>query len=243
MTRTVFVAGASGVIGRVLLPLLVKAGYNVYGATRHAEKLGAIEASGAIGVVLDVYDADSLTVLNDIKPWAVVHQLTDLPTGLSPERMAQAVVNNARIRDEGTRNLVRAACAANISVMVAQSIAWAYQPGDMPYVETQPLDVHAQGSRCISVCGVAALEQHVLGAQSMRGTVLRYGQLYGPYTGTDAPAGASPVHVEAAARAVVLALQASEGGIFNITEDGPTVSSEKAKRVLDWAADMRAPGL
>ncbi|EGH70368.1 NAD-dependent epimerase/dehydratase family protein [Pseudomonas syringae] len=241
MSRKVFVAGASGVIGRALLKLLVAAGYSVYGATRRTEKVKDIEATGATAVVVDVYDAERLNEeLIRIQPWAVVHQLTDLPRGLSPELMAKAVENNARIRTEGTRNLVAAARAAGATRLIAQSIAWAYRPGDTPYLETSPLDVEAQGSRGISVEGVAALEQQVLSEPALNGTVLRYGQLYGPDTGTDEPTGTSPVHVQDAARAVLLALQKEQSGIFNITQDSPTVSNEKAKRILGWSPSMEA---
>ncbi|MBP1088275.1 MULTISPECIES: NAD-dependent epimerase/dehydratase family protein [Pseudomonas] len=241
MSRKVFVAGASGVIGRALLKLLVAADYTVYGATRRAEKVKDIEATGATAVVVDVYDAERLNEeLVRIQPWAVVHQLTDLPRGLSPELMAKAVENNARIRTEGTRNLVAAARAAGATRLIAQSIAWAYRSGDTPYLETCPLDVEAQGSRGISVGGVAALEQQVLSEPALNGTVLRYGQLYGPDTGTDEPTGTSPVHVQDAARAALLALQTEQSGIFNITHDSPTVSNEKAKRILGWSPTVEA---
>ncbi|MDU8620783.1 NAD(P)-dependent oxidoreductase [Pseudomonas syringae] len=241
MSRKVFVAGASGVIGRALLKLLVAAGYSVYGATRRAEKVKDIEVTGATAVVVDVYDAERLNEeLVRIQPWTVIHQLTDLPRGLSPELMAKAVENNARIRTEGTRNLVAAARAAGATRLIAQSIAWAYRPGDTPYLETCPLDVEAHGSRGISVGGVAALEQQVLSEPALNGTVLRYGQLYGPGTGTDEPTGTSPVHVEAAARAALLALQTEQSGIFNITQDSPTVSNEKAKRILGWSPTVEA---
>ncbi|RMS57415.1 hypothetical protein ALP63_200009 [Pseudomonas syringae pv. aceris] len=241
MSRKVFVAGASGVIGRALLKLLVGADYSVYGATRRAEKVKDIEATGATAVVVDVYDAERLNEeLVRIQPWAVIHQLTDLPRGLSPELMAKAVENNARIRTEGTRNLVAAARAAGATRLIAQSIAWAYRPGDTPYLETCPLDVEAHGSRGISVGGVAALEQQVLSEPALNGTVLRYGQLYGPGTGTYEPTGTSPVHVEAAARAALLALQTEQSDIFNITQDSPTVSNEKAKRILGWSPSVEA---
>ncbi|WP_439852285.1 NAD-dependent epimerase/dehydratase family protein [Pseudomonas syringae] len=241
MSRKVFVAGASGVIGRALLKLLVAADYSVYCATRRAERVKDIEATGATAVVVDVYDAERLNEeLVRIQPWAVIHQLTDLPRGLSPELMAKAVENNARIRTEGTRNLVAAARAAGATRLIAQSIAWAYRSGDTPYLETCPLDVEAQGSRGISVGGVAALEKQVLSEPTLNGTVLRYGQLYGPDTGTDEPTGTSPVHVEAAARAALLALQTEQSGIFNITQDSPTVSNEKAKRILGWSPTVEA---
>jgi len=240
MSHKVFVAGASGAIGKSLVPLLLGAGFSVYGGTRRPEHGQALEALGAIPVLVDVYAAAALThALVRIQPWAVVHQLTDLPRGLETSRMAQAVVDNARIRDEGTRNLVAAALAGGAECIVAQSIAWAYQPGTKPYLETQPLELDAEGSRRTSVRGVAALERQVLGAPALHATVLRYGQLYGPNTGSERPAGASPLHVEAAAYAALLALQKSPGGIFNIAEDNPDVSSDEAKRVLGWSPALR----
>ncbi|WP_017924493.1 NAD-dependent epimerase/dehydratase family protein, partial [Burkholderia glumae] len=112
MSEKLFVAGATGVIGRVLVPLLVEAGYRVYGATRRAERAALLTGLGAEPVVVDVFDADRLTSeLRRIAPAAVIHQLTDLPAGLDPSQMAQAIVNNARIRGEGTRNLVQASLA------------------------------------------------------------------------------------------------------------------------------------
>jgi nucleoside-diphosphate-sugar epimerase len=240
MSEKVFLAGATGAVGAALIPLLVEAGYTAYGSTRRAERTAALQAQGVHPVVVDVFDAQALkAALVRIAPWAVVHQLTDLPKDLDPARMTEAAALNARVRTEGTRNLVAAAQAAGAKRLVAQSIAWAYAPGPKPFTEDRPLDVDAQGTRRVSVDGVVALEQAVLGAQGITGTVLRYGQLYGPGTSTAEPRGASPVHVEAAARAALLALRHTAGGVFNIAEDGAEASSELAKRVLGWRS---APG-
>jgi nucleoside-diphosphate-sugar epimerase len=240
MSEKVFLAGATGAVGVALIPMLIEAGYTVHGSTRRADRAGALEAMGVHPVVVDVFDAAALReALVRIAPWGVIHQLTDLPKDLDPARMAEAAVLNARVRTEGTRNLVAAAQAAGAKRLVAQSIAWAYAPGPKPFTEAQPLDIEAEGARRISVGGVAALEQSVMGAQGMTATVLRYGQLYGPNTSTETPKGPSPLHVEAAARAALLALQRSTGGIFNIAEDGNEVSSEKAKQALGWRADAR----
>jgi nucleoside-diphosphate-sugar epimerase len=240
--KTVFLAGATGAIGSALVPLLIGAGYAVHGSTRQVQKAKALEARGVQPVVVDVFDAPALAAaLKRIAPAAVIHQLTDLPRNLDPQAMAEAVVRNARVRTEGTRNLVAAALAAGCGRMVAQSIAWAYAPGATPWREEHALDLDAQGSRGTSVRGVVALEQSVLGAGALKGTVLRYGQLYGPNTSRTQPEGTSPLHVEAAAWAALKALQRSPGGIFNIAEDGPEVSSEKAKRELDWHAGLRLP--
>jgi nucleoside-diphosphate-sugar epimerase len=236
MSEKLFVAGATGVIGRVLVPLLVEAGYQVYGATRHAERAALLTRLGAEPVVVDVFDADRLTSeLRRIAPAAVIHQLTDLPAGLDPSQMAQAIVNNARIRGEGTRNLVQAALAAGCQRLIAQSIAWAFASlGEKPYGEAQPLDLDAEGTRKISVGGVAALEQAVLHTPGLQGTALRYGRLYGPETGADTPPAAPALHVHDAARAALLVLRKKATGVFNIVDDNGEVSNEKARRELGW---------
>lgn len=200
MAHKVLVAGATGAIGAALTPLLIEAAYEVFGSTRRAERAKQLEVSGVVPVVVDVFDTNALRdALRFIARHSVIHQLTDLSAGLDPARMAEAVRNNARIRDEGTRNLIAAAIAAGSDRLIAQSIAWAYRPGATPYDETSPLDVDAEGARGISVRGAAALERQVLEAAPLNGTVLRYGQIYGPGTGADAPKGSSPLHVEAAA--------------------------------------------
>jgi nucleoside-diphosphate-sugar epimerase len=245
MREKIFVAGATGAVGAVLVPLLVEAGYTVYGGTRRAERAeraGALEAQGAHPVVVDVFDAAALdAALKRIAPWGVAHQLTDLPLNLDPALMAEAVVRNARVRIEGTRNLVAAARAAGVRRLVAQSIAWVYASGRKPFTEDMPLDQDPESPRRISADAVVSLERSVLGTTDIAGTVLRYGQLYGPGTSTAGPKGASPVHVEAAAWAALLALQRAAGGIFNIAEDNAEVSSEKAKRELGWHATWRRP--
>jgi nucleoside-diphosphate-sugar epimerase len=242
MNERIFLAGAMGAIGRMLVPLLIDAGYEVHGSTRRAERADVLRAMGATPVIVDVFDPDALTqALRRVEPSVVIHQLTDLPPLLDPSEMADAVVRNARVRDEGTRNLVRAALAAGCNRLVAQSIAWAYGPGTKPYDETQPLDLSAQGSRKISVGGVAALERWISTTPELNGTVLRYGQIYGPGTSNAVPTGTSPVHVEAAAWAALLAVQRSATGVFNLAEDHAEVSSEKAKRELGWNPALRLP--
>ncbi|VTU18617.1 short chain dehydrogenase [Variovorax sp. PBS-H4] len=243
MTQTkIFLAGATGAIGSVLAPLLVDAGYAVYGSTRRAERASALEAQDVAPVVVDVFDAAALaSALKRIAPDVVIHQLTDLPRDLDPARMAEAVVRNARVRSEGTRNLVAGSLAAGCGRLIAQSIAWAYAPGPKPLKEEQPLDVTADDARGITVRGVAALEALALDTPGLTGTVLRYGQLYGPGTSTPTPRGATPVHVEAAAWAALLAVQRDGHGIYNIAEESPELSTEKAGRELGWHAALRWP--
>ncbi|WP_109480520.1 NAD(P)-dependent oxidoreductase [Paraburkholderia sp. C35] len=243
MQTTVFLAGAAGAIGSTLVPLLVDAGYTVYGSTRRRERAQQIAGAGATPVIVDVFDARALTeALQRIEPACVIHQLTDLPAALDPAKLPQAIAGNARIRDEGTRNLIAAARAAGTKRLVAQSIAWAYREGAQPYDETMPLDTEAEGNRRVTVQGVVSLETQVLTAPLI-GTVLRYGQLYGPGTGADAAKGASPVHVDAAAQAVLLALRHARPGVFNIADDNPVVSTDKAKRELGFSPAWRRSAL
>ena len=239
MGHRIFLAGASGAVGQRLIPQLLAAGHEVMGTTRSAEKAEKLLALGVEPFVVDAFNAEALSrAMIAVRADIVIHQLTDLPPGLDPSRMGEAIVRNARIRDEGTRNLVAAAASSGVRRMVAQSIAWAYAPGPEPHAETDPLDGGASGNRGISVGGVIALEKAVLNAP-FAGVVLRYGQLYGPGTGTDAAAGASPLHVDAAAYAALLALEKGAPGVFNVAEPNQAVSTQKAVRELGWRADFR----
>ncbi|QGZ66750.1 NAD(P)H-binding protein [Paraburkholderia acidisoli] len=241
MKDAIWLAGAAGAIGTALVPLLIDAGYAVFGSTRKPERARALEAAGVTPVIVDVFDADALrAALVRVAPRAVIHQLTDLPFALDAAKMAQATAANARLRDEGTRHLVAAAVAAGSARLIAQSIAWAYRDTPAkPYDETQPLDVEAEGARGISVRGVASLERQTLHTPALAGTVLRYGQIWGPRTGFDAPVGASPVHVEAAAFAAFYALERGASGAFNIADDHADADNAKAKRELGWSPALR----
>ncbi|HEY3479813.1 MAG TPA: NAD(P)H-binding protein, partial [Streptomyces sp.] len=147
----VFLAGATGVIGRRLVPVLVAQGHQVTGLARTAEGRAALRARGAEAVVADVFDADALARgVREAAPEVVVHQLTALSGGSSEA--------NARMRTVGTRNLVDAALAAGARRMVAQSIAWTYRPGALPATEDVPLDLGADEPRRTTVAAVDALE-------------------------------------------------------------------------------------
>jgi nucleoside-diphosphate-sugar epimerase len=166
------------------------------------------------------------------RPEVVMHQLTDLPKNLDPAQMPEAIVRNARIRDEGTRNLIAAGVAAGASRIVAQSIAWCYAPGPLPHRESDPLDRPAPGQPAVSLVGVLALERQVLAAP-MAAVVLRYGRLYGPGTGTDTAPASMPLHIDGAARAALLAIERGAGP-YNIAETEDEISTEKARRELGW---------
>lgn len=242
MSHRIFLAGATGAIGQRLTPLLLDAGHAVAGTTRSAAKTEALRALGVEVVVVDVFDAEALSrSVASFGPDVVIHQLTDLPKGLDPARMAEAVGRNARIRDEGTRNLVRAAIAAGVTRLVAQSIAWIYAPGPEPHAEGDALDIGADGSRGITTRGVAALESQVLNAPPLAGIVLRYGQIHGPGTGADKPRDYAPLHVDAAAYAALLAIDKGTPGAFNVAGPNERVTIDKARVELGWDADFRLP--
>ena len=242
MAYRIFLAGAAGAIGRRLTPLLCEAGHTVFGTTRSPAKADELRALGAEPVLVDVFDAHELAAaVAAARPEIVIHQLTDLPRGLDPAQMEQAVRRNAHLRSEGTRHLVDAAIAAGARRLVAQSIAWAYAPGPEPHAESDALDVDASGIRAVSVDGIVALERAVLESPPLEGIVLRYGQLFGPGTGTDAPAGSAPLHVDAAAHAALLAIDRGGTGVYNIAGPNAYVATGKARAVLGWNADLRPP--
>lgn len=239
--KTVFIAGASGAIGKQLSRILVGDGRTVFGTTRDAGKAGMLQEIGVIPVIVDVFDAERLVgVVKDAQPEIVIHQLTDLPYGLDPEQMADALVRNAKLREIGTRNLVTAACAAGATRMIAQSIAFVYEPGPTPFSEESPLLNFEDPVYGPTAKAVASLEQQVLDA-SFEGLVLRYGLIYGPGTGLDKPLTefAAPVHVDAAAHAARVAIEKGSRGIYNIAEQDERVTSKKAEEILGWSADFR----
>lgn len=242
MSTRVFLAGASGVIGRRLIPQLLEAGYHVTGMTRSEKSASDLERSGVTPAVVDVYDAEALTrIVKAARPDVIIHQLTDLALLAGPSgHMGEALFRNARIREEGTRHLVAAALVADTPRMIAQSIAWVYAPGKTPNSEDDPLDIDAAPPRATTISGVAALEKAVLRTPGLVGVVLRYGHLYGPGTPFDKRTDDCAVHVDAAAYAAVLALQRDASGIFNIAEpDGP-VATVRAATSLGWDHTYRS---
>jgi nucleoside-diphosphate-sugar epimerase len=233
----IFLAGAGGAIGRRLTPLLRAAGHDVVGTTRSAGKAGALRSLGAEPVVVDVFDADALArTVKAAAPQAIIHQLTDLAFAPGTPRYQEGLARNARLRIEGTRNLVAAARAANVTRMVAQSIAFMiYAPGPGTRVESDPLSTDAAFAGTIE--GVLALEKGVLALPE--GVVLRYGFFYGPGTWSPDMPRKPALHIDAAAQATVLALNKARHGIYNVAEDDPGLSSEKAKRDFGFDASFR----
>jgi nucleoside-diphosphate-sugar epimerase len=235
----IFLAGAGGAIGRRLTPLLCAAGHTVVGTTRSAEKADAIAKLGAAPVVVDVFDAPALArAVAAAAPQVMIHQLTDLAFAPGTPQYNEGLERNARLRIEGTSNLVAAAKTAGVRRLISQSIAFVYAPGDGMRVESDPLDLATTGVRKRTVDGVVALEDATL--QMPEGIVLRYGLLYGPGTWFEHDKRGTPaLHVDAAAQAALLAVSKGARGIYNIAEDDGAVSSEKAKREFGFDASFR----
>jgi nucleoside-diphosphate-sugar epimerase len=223
----ILVAGATGVVGRRLVPLLVQAGHEVAGTTRRAGRAQSIADQKARPIVLDVLDAGAVReAVAAERPDAIVHQLTDLTH--------EDFEANSRLRVHGTRNLVEAAQETGVELMIAQSIAWLYVPGERPAVESDPLDPTLPPSE-----GIIALEEAV--ATMPRGVLLRYGALYGPGTWyapdgaiaervragslRQAPAWTSFVHADDAASAALAALDWPAGPV-NVVDDEPATTAD-----------------
>jgi nucleoside-diphosphate-sugar epimerase len=235
----IFLAGATGAVGRRLASLLRHAGHEVTGTTRTAAKIPLLRELGVVPVVVDVFDVGALTAaVVTARPEIVIHQLTDLPSAPGTPGYPAAQEANRRLRVEGTRNLMLAARMAGVRRAVAQSIAFIYAPGDGILDEDDPLDLESSGVRRLTVQGIVGLEHEVLATADIDGVVLRYGYFYGPDTWYDLPPKPPSVHVDAAAYAAVLAVSKG-GGVYNIAEDCDIVSSAKAKRELGFDPAFR----
>ena len=219
--------------------MLCAAGHTVVGTTRSAEKADAIAKLGAAPVVVDVFDAPALArAVAAAAPQVMIHQLTDLAFAPGTPQYNEGLERNARLRIEGTSNLVAAAKTAGVRRLISQSIAFVYAPGDGMRVESDPLDLATTGVRKRTVDGVVTLEDATL--QRPEGIVLRYGLLYGPGTWFEREKRGKPgLHVDALAQAALLAVSKGARGIYNLAEDDGAVSSEKAKRELGFDASFR----
>jgi 2-alkyl-3-oxoalkanoate reductase len=242
----VFVAGATGVIGRRLVPMLVERGHEVTAMTRSPEKADEIRAMRAAPAIRDVFDAEGLRAeIAGAAPDAIVHELTDLPPNVDPRKAAEQLEGNDRIREEGTRNLVDAALAAGVRRMIAQSIAFVYAFGGGLKTEDDPLFDDAPFPWSRAVRSVHALEDAVTKTEGLEGIVLRYGFFYGPGS-SYAPGGHwarevgrrrfpivgkgsgvfSFIHIDDAAAATAAALEHGPPGIYNVVDDEPARAAE-----------------
>src|SRR6201991_334747 len=190
----IYLAGASGVIGQRLIPRLVQAGHVVGGMTRSSGKMELLTHLGAEPILCDVFDREALIqAVRDFKPDVVLNELTDLPDDVA--KIGELVDLNARIRTEGTQNLIEAARRSTSPKILAQSVAWQLPDGP---------DAQA----------VAELERSVL---AEGGVVLRYGQFYGPGTYNEQQLPEEPrVSIDRAAERTVEALGEPTGVVVII---------------------------
>jgi nucleoside-diphosphate-sugar epimerase len=238
----IFIAGGTGAIGRLLVPMLVGAGHKVVGMTRSADRASGLEQMGAVAVIGDVFDQGRLAEqVAQAEPEVVIHQLTAFGA-----KDGDPLAETIRVRIEGTRNLVAAARAAGARRFVAQSISFICSPaGDGLTDENTPLYLDAPPAIRPLAQAVAALEHQTLNANGMVGTVLRYGWFYGPGTNYD-PKDSIPrairkgkmplvgsgagvysfINLRDAAAATILALHPDKPGIYNIVDDSPAPLSE-----------------
>jgi nucleoside-diphosphate-sugar epimerase len=246
----IFVAGATGVLGRALVPRLVASGHEVVGMTRSASKQDLVRELGARPVVADALDADAVAqAVASAEPEVIVHQLTSLSGKLSardmrhPERSPMAAMTN-RLRTEGTDNLLAAGRAVGSRRFLAQSFGafrWARTGGPV-LTEADPLDPDPPPALRAPLVGILHVERAVPAIEWGEGLVLRYGGFYGPGTAIslapDAPIASpvrkrrlpiigggggvwSQVHVDDAAAATVVAVDHGASGIYNVVDDEP----------------------
>lgn len=260
----VFVAGATGAIGRQLVPRLVRAGHEVHGMTRHASKREVLRDLGAVPVVADALDAEQVAeAVGRAGPDAVVHQLTAIGA-MDLRHFDRAFATTNRLRTEGTDHLLSAAQAAGVKRFVAQSFFAMYaRTGGPVKSEEDAFDASPAREMRETVAAIRHLEQAVLGATWTEGIVLRYGGFYGPGTSLG-PGGAqleavrkrrmplvgggtgvwSFIHIADAADATVAALERGSRGVYNVVDDEPApvaVWLPELARMLDARRPMRVP--
>jgi nucleoside-diphosphate-sugar epimerase len=239
----VFVAGASGAIGRPLVSQLVAGSYQVVAMTRSANNVDALRAAGAEPVVADALDRDAvMRAVMRAEPEVIIHELTALTGVTNLKRFDDVFALTSRLRTEGTDNLMAAAQAAGTRRFIAQSYGnWTYaRTGALIKAEDDPLDSTPPVNQTKSMSAIRHLERVIRSDRNIQGIALRYGNLYGPGTGIaldgDIVAmvrkrgfpivgnGAgiwSFIHVSDAASAAVAALQHGEPGAYNICDDEP----------------------
>lgn len=240
----VFVAGATGAIGRPLVAALVQAGHQVTGMTTAERGVQTLRQNGADGVIANALDAQAVAAaLKKVRPDAVIEELTSLPKHYTPEEMRAAAERDRILRLEGGRNVQNAAMAAGVGRYVVQSTGFFYAPGEGLAAETEPLARDASPAVAASVRTYLQFEERVLGARDLKCVALRYGFFYGPgtwftqdgdiadqvrqraYPIADPGQGVwSWVHLEDAAAATVAALECAPG-VYNIVDDNASAMS------------------
>jgi nucleoside-diphosphate-sugar epimerase len=247
LTMRVFVAGATGAIGKQLVPRLVAAGHEVHGMTRYESKRAMLHELGATPVVADALDPDQVAeAVGRARAEVIVHQLTAL-AGADLRHPQRGVAMTNRVRIEGTDHLLSAGQAVGVQRFVAQSIGMGFyaRTGGMVKSEEDPLDPTPPGRVREGAAGIRHIEQAVLGARWTQGIVLRYGAFYGPGTSMgphgelsemirqrrfplvgDGRGVWSFIHVGDAAEATVAAVEHGSRGVYNVVDDEPAAVAE-----------------
>lgn len=239
----VFVAGATGAIGKSLVPRLVEGGHAVIAMTRSPQKADLLRKLGVESVVADPLDRDAVTkAMVRLKPEVVIHQLTALARAKSLKNFDDDFGITNRLRTEGTDNLLAAAQAAGVRRFVAQSYGnWNYaRTGTGLKNEDDPLDPTPPAKQSKTLEAIRYLESAVVGADGIEGLLLRYANFYGPGTGLaldgnlvamvrkrrlpvvgDGSGVWSFIHVDDAAVATITAMERGAPGAYNIVDDEP----------------------
>lgn len=249
----IFVAGATGAVGRHLVPQLVNRGHSVVGLTRTPAKAGLLRDLGAEPVIADALDQKAIhAALTAARPDVIVHQLTDLKGASDLRKFDRAFANSNRLRTTGTDYLLAAARDCGVKRMVAQSFCgWPYaRVGGYVKTEDDPLDDNPPQEHRGTLDAIRYLEHAVTTTPGITGVALRYGGFYGPDTGVFDPAMIEQIrkrrmpligggtawwsflHIADAAEATALAIERGEG-VYNIVDDDPAP-------VHDWLPELTA---
>jgi nucleoside-diphosphate-sugar epimerase len=251
----VFVAGATGVLGRELVPQLVAQGHDVVGMTRSGSKQDLVRSLGARPVVADALDPDAVAqAVASAEPEVIVHQLTALSGDFDLRKIDRFFETTNRLRTEGTDHLLAAGRAVGARRFVAQSYAGfpAARTGGPVKGEDAPFDPDPPKRLRPNLAAIRYLEEAVSGADWLEGLVLRYGAFYGPGTTLSADPDAahtaavrkrqfplvgdgggvwSFIHIDDAAAATAVAVERGEPGIYNVVDDDPAA-------VRDWLPEL-----
>jgi 2-alkyl-3-oxoalkanoate reductase len=250
-----FVAGATGAVGKRLVPLLIEQGHEVVGMTRTPEKADWLRGLGAEPAIADGLDVKAVraTVVR-AEPEVVIHQMTALTGAKSFRKFDDEFALSNRLRTEGLDNLIAAARAAGARRLVAQSYGnWNYErTGSEAKTEEDPLDPDPPANQRRSLEAIRYVEEAVTGADGLEGIGLRYGNLYGPGTGFaldgdlvelvrkrrlpvvgDGAGVWSFAHVDDVASATLAASTQGEPGVYNVADDEPAP-------VAEWLPELAA---
>lgn len=261
----VFVAGATGAIGRQLVPRLVAAGHEVHGMTRSSSKRELLNRLGAVPVIADALDREQVAdAVARVRPEVIVHELTAIDA-LDVRHFDRSLAPTSRLRVEGTDHLLSAGQAVGVRRFVAQSFFIVYERAGGPVkTEDDPVEHSPVHGMRQTMAAIRHLEEAVLGAEWTEGIVLRYGGFYGP--GTSLAHGGeqfelvrrrrypvigdgggiwSFIHVADAARATVAAIEHGGRGVYNVVDDDPAAVAEWLPALADELGakrPMRVPG-